>query len=232
MPLIVIVGINGRQGTSVAEAFMDAPGFLIRGLTSSPDCPASERWKEMGVEIREETWVDEEHIKASFEGATVIFALTSYHAPFEDRRAKLALEVGLIHTSMARFAMQRDVYIARMLFNAAAATPGLRRLVMSTLPVVKDCTRYAAHIAQSVYLAKKQQIYYLENCLPALLDKTIMVKPCMRMEDYRVTLRMVSTRSSTDTAQVKDANNARSAKMECYRSERQHRLTCPYPGST
>ncbi|KAJ4352215.1 uncharacterized protein N0V89_007562 [Didymosphaeria variabile] len=190
MPLIVIVGINGRQGTSVANAFLDAPGFRIRGLTSSPDCPASEKWKDLGVEIREETFVDEEHARASFEGAAAIFAMTSYHKPFEDRRAKLAYEVGLIKISMAQFALRRAAYQGRILFDAVADTRGLHRFVLSTLPVVLPGAKYATHLAQANYHTKKEQLNYLTRCLPSLAAKTIAVKPCMRMEDYRMTLQM------------------------------------------
>jgi hypothetical protein len=230
MSLIVIVGINGRQGTSVAEAFMKIPGTLIRGLTSSPDCPASERWQSMGVEIREETWDDEEHVKASFKGAAVIFALTSYHASFGNRRARLAFEVGMINTYLERFAMKCDIHIGRTILNAAAATQGLRRLVMPTLPVVNEGASYASARAHSAYLAKRQHLIYLETCLPALLKKTIVVKPVMRMEDYLATLRMVSKKPSTDIARFKSANDLCRAEMESYRSEQQYQLTCLYLG--
>ncbi|KAF2437561.1 NAD(P)-binding protein [Karstenula rhodostoma CBS 690.94] len=189
MAIIVIVGINGRQGTSVAEAFIDAPGIRIRGLTSSPNCPASERWKKMGVEIRDETFDDEEHIKESFAGADVIFALTSYHRLLEDRRLKLAVEVGL-RPSAQFAAMRREVFVGRILLDAAAATPRLQRLVMSTLPVTNSGARYASHTAGATYLAKREHINYMRACLPGLAAKTVLVKPCMRMEDYQATLRM------------------------------------------
>ncbi|OAF98802.1 uncharacterized protein CC84DRAFT_1233975 [Paraphaeosphaeria sporulosa] len=192
MYLVVIIGINGRQGSSVAEAFMDVPGARIRGLTSSPKCAASERWKQMGVEIREETFGDMEHIKKSFEGATFIFAMTSYHQLLQDRRSKLACEVGSVF-SVYDFAMRREDNVGRMLLDAAAATPGLQRLVMSTLPVVNPGNKYASHTAGATYHAKRHHIRYMASCLPALAAKTILVKPCMRMEDYRATLRMVSS---------------------------------------
>lgn len=192
MCLVVIMGINGRQGTSVAKAFMIMPGVRIRGLTSSPDCSASERWKDMGIEIREETFEDEEHVKESFDGSDIVFATTSYHRLLEDRRANLAIEVGL-HRTVWFLTMIREVRMGRIILDAAAATPGLQKLVMSTLPITNPGAKYASHSAGATYLAKREHICYLARCLPALAAKTRLVKPCMRMEDYRATLRMVSS---------------------------------------
>lgn len=190
MPLIVIVGINGRQGTSVAEAFMDAPGYEIRGLTSSPNCPASESWKEKGIEIREETFEKEEHIHESFSGATIIFALTSYHKLLADPREKLLVEIGLVRSAYDA-AIRREVAVGRMMLNAAATTLGLEKLVMSVLPANNSGHKYASHTGGATYHAKKELIQYMSKCLPALARRTLLVKPCLRMEDYRSTLRMV-----------------------------------------
>lgn len=203
MPLIVIIGINGRQGTSVANAFLDIPGFRIRGLTSSPDCIASEHWRELGVEIQEETFVNEQHVRASFKGADFMFASTSFHKPMKDRRANLAQEVGLMGRGLLQFSVRRDVYVGRMLLDAAASTPGLRRLVMSTLPVTLPGAKYATHEAEAQYVAKREQVNHLSRCMHSLSTKTTVVKPCVRMEDYRITLRMVSAKSRCNIARMK-----------------------------
>ncbi|KAL5418915.1 hypothetical protein PMIN06_005785 [Paraphaeosphaeria minitans] len=192
MFLIVIVGINGRQGSSVAEAFMDVPGTRIRGLTSSPMGPASQRWQERGVEIREEMFDDEKHIKDSFKGATIIFAITSYHKFMQDRRAKLIAEIGF-KRSVREIAIRQEVQVGRMILDAAATTPGLQKLVMSTFPVTSPGNKHASHTAQGTYLAKREHIRYMGRCLPALAAKTVLVKPCMPMEDFQATLRMVSS---------------------------------------
>lgn len=191
--LVVIVGINGRQGTSVANAFLESGGYRIRGLTSSPECSSSNKWRQLGVEIREETFMDHQHIHASFEGAHIIFATTCYYNIFRDHRLRLAFNVGMMNSkSVSQYAMERDIHVGHMILDAAANIPQLQKLVMSTLPVLRTDVKYATTKSKGEFAAKRQQIQHLQDSLPELWNKTILVKLAPRMEDFDLSLRLVS----------------------------------------
>jgi nucleoside-diphosphate-sugar epimerase len=49
--LIVIIGITGNQGSSVASTFLADPTWRIRGLTRNPSSPASRALSACGVEM-------------------------------------------------------------------------------------------------------------------------------------------------------------------------------------
>ena len=192
--LVVIVGINGRQGTSVASAFLQDESFRVRGLASSIDCAASDNWRSLGVEMRQETFEQSDHVRKNFEGAKIIFASTCAYKHLEDRRLHLAYQVGMMRgTTGPVVAMHKDIAIGHMLLDAAAATTGLETFVMSTFPVVGPNQEYSTPLAKRELEAKKEHLKYLLYCLPDLRRKTILVKPSLRMEDYRLTLRMVRT---------------------------------------
>ncbi|KAF1966750.1 hypothetical protein BU23DRAFT_603376 [Bimuria novae-zelandiae CBS 107.79] len=131
--VVIVVGINGRQGTSVANAFLK-----------------------------------------------------------DGRYRKFGYQAGMAHTdSAARIIKDMDVGFGYRLLDAAAATSGLQTLIMSTLPVIGlDGARCAMHLAEREFEAKREHICYLGRCLPELGQKTIVVKPALRMEDYRLTLQM------------------------------------------
>lgn len=193
LPLVVIVGINGRQGTSVAKAFLENGSYRIRGLTSSPECSSSENWKRLGVEMREETYMEFQHVHASFEGANIIFASTCYHKVLTNRRASMAFQVGMMgNKGVSQYAMERDINTGHLILDAAAEIPELQRFVMSTLPILQSEVEYATNKAMGESAAKIQHITHLQNVLPDLWKKTILVKPSPRMEDSNSALRMVS----------------------------------------
>ena len=201
MPLVVIAGINGRQGTSVANAFLNGGGFRVRGLTSSPECASSNRWRALGVEIREETYADTQHIHASLEGATIIFAIISVRGLLkaQARELDIAYSVGLTRgVSPRKFAIEKATWLGRALFDAANDIPELTQFVLSTLPVLHiHNTAYATSIAAAEHMVQLRHVDYIKTLLPQLWRKTILFKPSPRMEDYHSTLKLVRILHST-----------------------------------
>lgn len=194
MPLIVIVGINGRQGTSVANAFLNGSGFRVRGLTSSPKCESSNQWRARGVDIREERYTDNKHVQESFEGAIIIFASTSIFKPLGEYQLRLAFEVGMIrYGSPLSVAVEKEKIMGRAIFDAASQMPELKRFVMSTLPVLSaENWHFATGAGQAEHLVQHEHMRYMKTYIPKLWSKTLLVKPSPSMEGYRYRLKLVS----------------------------------------
>jgi uncharacterized protein YbjT (DUF2867 family) len=75
-PRVVIIGITGKQGGSVANALLDSSKpYRLVGLTRSVTQPASKEWENRGVEMREVTVAvgNEAQVRAAFEGADIVF---------------------------------------------------------------------------------------------------------------------------------------------------------------
>lgn len=75
-PLILILGITGSQGSSVAHALLaSSKPYRLVGITRDASKPASKAWVEKGVEMRECAVAvgNEEQVREAFEGADVVF---------------------------------------------------------------------------------------------------------------------------------------------------------------
>ncbi|KAF2231400.1 NAD(P)-binding protein [Viridothelium virens] len=97
--LLVILGATGNQGISVIEHFQKRyPDLKIRGLTRNPSSIASQNLKEKGVEMVVADMNDESSLTKAFEGATYIFAMTDFWAPFLRPDGKCPRETTLRRT--------------------------------------------------------------------------------------------------------------------------------------
>jgi hypothetical protein len=82
--LIVIVGITGNQGGSVAETFLDKPEWRIRGLTRDVESSTSKSLAQKGIEMVQCSLHDPETLRDVFKGANLVFSVTDFWAPFFD----------------------------------------------------------------------------------------------------------------------------------------------------
>jgi uncharacterized protein YbjT (DUF2867 family) len=80
--LIVIIGITGNQGGSVADAFIDDPAWRLRGISRDVQSAASQSWSDKGVEMVQANLHDPESLKHVFKGANVVFSVTDFWKPF------------------------------------------------------------------------------------------------------------------------------------------------------
>jgi uncharacterized protein YbjT (DUF2867 family) len=77
---IVIVGVTGIQGSSVAATFLAVPNWHVRGITRSPNSEAAKAQAAKGVEIVQGDLDDVPSLVSAFEGAHAIFANTDWSA--------------------------------------------------------------------------------------------------------------------------------------------------------
>lgn len=79
---IVVVGVTGAQGGSVARTFLSLPGWHVRGITRNLSSTTAQTLAQAGVELVQGDLDDKASLIRAFEGANVIFANTDFFAPF------------------------------------------------------------------------------------------------------------------------------------------------------
>ncbi|KAJ7910724.1 NAD(P)-binding protein [Mycena leptocephala] len=88
-PLVVIVGITGNQGGSVARALIDSDKpYRIRGLTRNAQKPSAKVLTGLGVELVtiSVTVGNEDGVRTAFAGANIVFAVTNFNEHFDKER--------------------------------------------------------------------------------------------------------------------------------------------------
>jgi hypothetical protein len=186
MSLLVILGINGRQGRSVANAFLNEPGWRIRGLTRSPFCIASEDWRAVGVEIVGVNPSDVDDLRTAFKDATAIFIRTDYYSYVVDHSVHTLAY--MTSKPLDDIASSQEIVYGREVLDAVAGVPELQRLIWSTVRTANAPTRLGRAQIENQAALKE----YLGTCFPHLLGRTSFLYPCLRMEDYATMLDRVS----------------------------------------
>ncbi|KAK2761630.1 hypothetical protein FQN54_001458 [Arachnomyces sp. PD_36] len=129
--ILVVVGITGNQGGSVANQFLPNPSWRLRALVRDPTKPSAQSWQEKGVDLVRGDLDDVESLKAAFAGAHAIFAMTDYWVPMSDERniAK-AKEQGI---SINEFCYKLELQRGKNMAVAASTVSSLERYVYSAL---------------------------------------------------------------------------------------------------
>lgn len=76
--LIVITGVTGVQGGSVARLFAQDPNWRVRGITRQPDRPSNASLREAGIELVAGNYDDVASLDRAFNGANAIFGTTDF----------------------------------------------------------------------------------------------------------------------------------------------------------
>ncbi|EDO00262.1 hypothetical protein SS1G_14132 [Sclerotinia sclerotiorum 1980 UF-70] len=116
--LLVIIGVTGNQGNSVAQRFLQDPNYKVRGLTRNPPSTASQSLSAQGVEIVKADLDDVTSLISAFQGANLIFSVTNYWEPFfrPDSRQQ-AQERGI---SCRKYAYEVEFQRGKNIADAAA----------------------------------------------------------------------------------------------------------------
>jgi nucleoside-diphosphate-sugar epimerase len=127
--LIVILGITGTQGSSIATHFLGVSGFHIRGITRTPSNERAVAFASQGVEIISADFNDASSLRAAFEGSTVIFAVTDFWGSFYNPATTALLREG---QSVSEYCYELELQQGKNIVDAAAMVPGLQRFVFSS----------------------------------------------------------------------------------------------------
>ncbi|KUL87628.1 hypothetical protein ZTR_05856 [Talaromyces verruculosus] len=166
--LIVIMGITGTQGSSVADVFLQEPGWKIRGTTRDLNRPSSKSWERKGVEMAKADVDDIESLTRAFRDAHAIFAVTDFWGPMYDQYSYGKLR---LRQTINEYCYELEIKRGQNIADAAARTDTLERFVFSSLPGIKSI---AGGKYQHVYHfdAKAEVGRYIQESLPELQAKT------------------------------------------------------------
>jgi hypothetical protein len=171
--LIVIVGITGNQGGSVARAFLEDAEWRIRGLTRDARSPVSQALSAKGIEMVQCNLHDPDSLNGVFSGANLVFSVTDFWKPFfdPDNHARAAAET----KSIGRIAYELEVDQGKNIVDAVAReVDGLDDvgLIASTLCNARESSN--GKYRELWHFDGKADVFpaYLQERYPALAKKT------------------------------------------------------------
>lgn len=171
--LVIVIGITGNQGGSVANTFLQDPGWRIRGLSRDTNSEASQALSVKGVEMVKADLHDPESLKDAFKGANLVFSVTDfwtpYYNPVHQARAK---ELG---KSIGRYAYELELEQGRNIADAVAReVEGLDNVgfVASTLSHAGRSSK--GRYKELWHFDSKADVFpdYVEDKYPELAKKT------------------------------------------------------------
>jgi uncharacterized protein YbjT (DUF2867 family) len=80
-PIVVVTGVTGAQGGSVADALLKSGKWHVRGITRKPDSDKAKEWAKKGVEIVKADLGNKAELEKAFKGSTAVFAVTNFWDP-------------------------------------------------------------------------------------------------------------------------------------------------------
>lgn len=163
--LIVITGITGNQGGSVANAFLQDSQWRIRGLTRDTSSEGSTALQAKGIEMVQADLHSRESLISAFQGANLIFSVTDFWKPFfNPTNTALAEKRGI---SIGQLCYELEYEQGKNIVDAAAHPDIFRTLdstglIASTLSSARQCSK-----------GKYQHLYHYDskaNVFPAYLN--------------------------------------------------------------
>ncbi|KAH8922661.1 NAD(P)-binding protein [Atractiella rhizophila] len=137
-PLVIVAGITGQQGGSVADALIGSPDrYRIRGLTRDAGKESARKWVEKGVDVKEVNIVvgNEEAVKAALHGADYVFFVTQFWE----------------HVDLAK-----EVAESKMVVDIARSLPTLKLFIWSGLPSTSGASQ--GKYTRAIHFEGKAQV--------------------------------------------------------------------------
>ncbi|PVH77871.1 NAD(P)-binding protein [Cadophora sp. DSE1049] len=173
--LVVIVGITGNQGSSVASAFLRDPTWKIRGTSRDPAKPSSQALISQGIEIVAGDVDDVASLKTAFKDANLIFGNTAFSNAFAMPTAS-DLEKLAPGQTLREWCYELEVQQGKNIVDAAASVVDtLDLFVWSTL---SHASKWSKGKYTGVYHfdSKAKVVDYLNENYPALERKTSLLQ--------------------------------------------------------
>ncbi|KAK5675198.1 hypothetical protein LTS10_012274 [Elasticomyces elasticus] len=173
--IIVIIGVTGIQGGSVADTFLSTTGWIVRGITRDPASPAAQALAIRGVQIVKGDLDDKASLSSAFQDATAIAANTDFFVHLFS--ALVNPELARDHTPN-QYAFDRELQ-QNMNIAEAAASPSilktLQRFVFSSLSCASKWSggKYTHCYHQDV---KERAIQAIEVTYPDLAAKMSLIQ--------------------------------------------------------
>ena len=166
--ILVVLGATGSQGGSVITHFLDTPGWHIRALTRDPSKASAQALSAKGVELAKGDLSDPASLKAAFDGATAIFAVTDFWTLFQQpstwAQVTPTRPVGAV-------AYDLELAQAKSVIDAAAEVPTLEKFIFSSLQSVRKWSK-GKYMHVFHFDAKAAATEYIHSAHPDLAKKT------------------------------------------------------------
>ncbi|KAG6908847.1 hypothetical protein DXG01_003013 [Tephrocybe rancida] len=182
--LIVIIGITGTQvscvcltpvrhiltiykGASVADVFLQEPGWRIRGITRDTTKESSKLLEAKGIEMVAADIDDPSTLTHAFEGAQAIFGVTDFWQPMVDPRSPLTRLPG---QSFGSACYDLELRRGKNIAEAANKVSTLERFVFSTVSGAKKWSQGKySHVNH--FDSKAAIVDHIRENLPDLAEK-------------------------------------------------------------
>ncbi|KAI8932487.1 hypothetical protein NX059_010671 [Plenodomus lindquistii] len=195
-PLLVVVGINSRQGSSIAHSILETNIFRILGITTNAFCARSRTWLLNGVKLAQiADYSDVACLEQAFEGATAIFAVTDFYRHLDEHSTRTLADVR--RRTVEEIAGSRELREGQAIVDAAAKMTGLQCLVLSTLLKVDAAAAGEEKRGLQQFKSKAAALDYLKERHPDLAASTRVLIPALYMEDWTMFLRRTEGDSFT-----------------------------------
>ncbi|KAH9204935.1 hypothetical protein DL95DRAFT_318500 [Leptodontidium sp. 2 PMI_412] len=180
--IITIVGVTGKQGSSVAEVFLKEGGWHIRGITRDPSKPSSKVWADQGVELIAADLDDVASLTKAFAGSTVVFGVTDFWGQVADPKLKAKAQKSGRPINVEAYDV--EVQQGRNIVDAAYATVHtLDRFVLSTLSATKKWSK-GKYSHNYHFDAKWTAVEYVKSSYPELAKKSSYLQVGLYMTNW------------------------------------------------
>lgn len=171
------------QGTSVADVFLNEPGWKVRGITRDPSKPAAKALASRGAEMVAGDLDDTESMKKALRGANVIFGNTDFvQFMFDPATHAQAKEQG---RPINELATEHEQVHAINLMDAVAATADtLELFIFSAFSDSKGWSK--GKITYNLHFdVKWAAIEHLKASYPHVWEKTSLLQLVIFLSNWK-----------------------------------------------
>lgn len=191
--LITILGATGNQGGSVANTFLDTPGWKVRGVTRNASSDKAKALAARGVEVVEADMDRPSTLPPAFAGSHAIFAVSDFWTIYGD-------PANQVHRTpeqpLNAWTAARETEQLKSVIDAAAAVPSLERFVLSS---VSDATKWSKGKYTNVFHfdSKANAEIYGKETHPGLWAKTSILQVGLFISNFLSSPRTAITKVFT-----------------------------------
>jgi len=181
--LIVIIGITGNQGGSVANVFLNTPGWKVRGVTRDLSQAAAKALEAKGAELVQGDANNKTSIVAAVKNADVVFGNTvypnNYQAPTSDDLKNLRPG-----QTVREWCYELEFSQGKNIADAVATVEELELFVWSSLSAAKTWSN-GKYRGVYHFDSKADVVEYIRNQLPALCKKMSILQMGLFIDNWR-----------------------------------------------
>ncbi|KAF7718743.1 Uncharacterized protein PECH_004275 [Penicillium ucsense] len=183
--LLVVIGITGNQGSSVASAFLKLPDWRIRGISRDISSAAAQQWISKGVELVKADLDDIDSLESAFRGASAIFAVTDFYSLMLDPANYAAAQQAAVTPNeyACNLETKRGMKIATAA-NSPAVSATLTHFVFSSLSDTKHWS-HGKYTWNYHFDGKAAVVKRIKKELPGLAEKLSIIQVGMYASNWK-----------------------------------------------